>query len=88
MKYQKFGVHFFDLGWQLPRQILTKSKKFQKNKFLSPKQVLCRLLCNESKKKLDLSEKFSNKISLQLIPLFLVGILGETHIFLLNLTDL
>ena len=47
MKYQKFGVHCFDLGWQLLRQILTKSKTFQKNKFLSPKQVLCRLLCKE-----------------------------------------
>ena len=30
MKYPKFGATFFDLGRQLPRQILKKSKKFEK----------------------------------------------------------
>ena len=39
MKYQKFGVHFFDLGWQLPRQILTKSKKFQNSKIFLGKFI-------------------------------------------------
>ena len=33
MTYPKFGATFFDLGLQLPRQILTKSKKFQNPKF-------------------------------------------------------
>ena len=33
MTYPKFGATFFDLGQQLPRQILTKSKKFQNPKF-------------------------------------------------------
>ena len=33
MTYPKFGATFFDLGWQLPRQILKKSKKFQNSKF-------------------------------------------------------
>ena len=32
MTYPKFGATFFDLGLQLPRQILTKSKKFQISK--------------------------------------------------------
>ena len=32
MTYPKFGATFFDLGLQLPRQILTKSKKFQNSK--------------------------------------------------------
>ena len=34
MTYPKFGATFFDLGQQLPRQILTKSKKFQIQNFL------------------------------------------------------
>ena len=33
MIYPKFGATFFDLGLQLPHQILKKSKKFQNPKF-------------------------------------------------------
>ena len=33
MTYPKFGATFFDLGLQLPHQILTKSKQFQDPKF-------------------------------------------------------
>jgi hypothetical protein len=48
MTYPKFGATFFDLGRQLPRQILTKSKKFQNSKtflgkfFLNFKLRICK----------------------------------------------
>ena len=41
MTYPKFGATFFDLGLQLPRQILTKSKKFKNSKFFVGKFFLC-----------------------------------------------
>ena len=40
MTYPKFGATFFDLGWQLPCQILTKSIKFQISIFFLGKLLI------------------------------------------------
>ena len=54
--------HFFDLGWQLLRQILTKSKKFQNSKFFGGKSSNC--IKNEFPQKKFLNfEIFGKKIS-------------------------
>jgi len=40
MTYPKFGATFFDLGLQLPRQILMKSKIFEIQKFFFGKFLI------------------------------------------------
>ena len=57
--------HFFDLGWQLLRQILTKSKKFQNSKFFGGKSSNC--IKNEFPQKnfwilKFLAKKFQNSV--------------------------